>query len=150
MDIQKIKSRRAVILIIGGVLILLAVFKAGEATGYRKAMFSYRWGENYQRIFGGPQMMFLGMFSSPRGGGFMNAHGASGEVLKTEWDTIVIKGEDGNERSVKISSSTSIRKRTSDIFLMDIKERDNLVIIGDPGEDGEIRAKFIRVFEKTE
>ena len=40
---------------IGFTLIILLIFQAGIFIGYRKAAFSYRWGENHYQTFGGPR-----------------------------------------------------------------------------------------------
>ena len=49
MDFNKFfQSKPFKILAVGilALIVLLLVFKAGEFVGYRKARFSYKWGEN--------------------------------------------------------------------------------------------------------
>ena len=59
-------------------IVFLLVFGAGMFVGEKKARFSYRWGENYQRNFAGPRGGFFGNFG--REEGLINAHGAFGQI----------------------------------------------------------------------
>ena len=127
---------------IGAVIVLLLVFGAGVAVGLQKASFSYRWGENYQRNFGGPRGGFLGM---PMDRDFINGHGIAGSVLKIDGATLVIKGEDNVERTIVTSDKTIVRNRDETVQAADLKVDDRVVVIGSPNSQGQIEAKFIRV-----
>ena len=65
MDFNKFfrsKTFKMVLLAIAALVVLLFVFKTGVFVGYRKAEYSYRWGENYHRNFAGPREGFFGDF----------------------------------------------------------------------------------------
>jgi hypothetical protein len=44
-----------------------------------------------------------------------------------------------------ITDKTAIKKQNSDIKIIDIKVDDEVVIIGEPNDEGQIDAKLIRV-----
>ncbi len=128
-----------------GLFALILAFGLGLTVGFRKADFAYRWAENYNRNFAGPKKGFLRL--GPIGPEFTSTHGIIGTVLKVEGDTVVIKGDtDSTEKTIVTDSSTSIRKNQDNLKLTDIKPGDHLVIIGSPTSQGQIQAKFIRVF----
>ena len=95
MDIKKIvqsKNFSRVMIGLGIVIAAALIFQAGVWTGYRKAAFSFGWGDKYYRSFGGPRGQFApGM---PRGG-FPDAHGSAGRVIKIDLPTLVIQDRDG-------------------------------------------------------
>ncbi len=75
MDYNKLfqsKEFKTVLWIIGGMAIFLVVFKLGTLVGFRKANFSYRWGENYHENFAGPRQGFFKGFNDRD---FIDAHG---------------------------------------------------------------------------
>ncbi len=127
-----------------GLIVLLLVFQLGVFVGFRKANFTFRWGDNYHKTFGGPRGGFLRDFS---GRDFTNSHGTAGSVAKIDNQDLIIKGKDGVEKIVSVTDSTSIQKGRSTIKLSDIKVDDKVVVIGSPKEDGSIEAKIIRVFD---
>ena len=146
--IFKSKYFKSSLLILVSLIVLLGVFRLGVLIGFRKANFSYRWEENYPRNFGGQ----LGRppLSMPRGDfpreGFINPHGTTGQVLKIDGETLVIKGDDNIEKTVVATTTTIIQKFRDRIKISDIKPDDSVIIIGNPGSSGQIDAKFIRVF----
>jgi hypothetical protein len=103
---------RKVMLVLGGVVVFLLVFQAGQFIGFRKASFSYRSGDNYYRAFGGGrdnEWGERGMMGGMRGmfqGDFPGAHGAVGKVLSVQGASFIMETPDGVERSVlmKITS----------------------------------------------
>ncbi len=146
MDIRSlITSKPYTILLssVGVLLLLLLVFKAGEIVGYRKATFSYRWAENYHRNFGGPRG---GLLHPEEERGFINSHGITGSIIKIDGPTIIIKGQGDREQTVHTTSTITIRRGRDPLTLTDLHVDDHIVIVGDPNTDGQIEAKFIRVF----
>ncbi len=150
MDLNKYlqsKIFKIALIAIGTTVVLLFVFKVGEFVGYRKANFSYRWGENYHQNFAGPRGGFFGDFK--RGFGdrdFINAHGTFGAIIKIDGSTLVIKGKDDVEKTVLISDKTTVSNRRETVKATDLKVDDQVVIIGSPNEQGQIEAKLIRLF----
>ena len=131
------------IAIIGLLLVLLLVFFAGSAVGYHEAIFSQHWNDNYAGRFAGPGSPFMSMTgdrdSSP------NSHGAFGEVVALRLPTIIIKGPSEAEKAVTVGPNTSIRKFHALASTSDIVLGDTVVIIGEPDEQGGIRASLIRI-----
>ena len=127
--------------VIGALIILILVFKAGMMVGFRKADFSFRWGENYHRNFGGPRDGFMQPF---RGRDLIDSNGTVGEVLKVEGSTIVVKGRDGVERIIIVKKDATMKRQRGDVKISDIKVGDFIIVIGEPNKQGQIEAKFLR------
>lgn len=125
-------------------VILLVVFQLGVFVGFRKAGFSYRWGENYHRAFGGPRGGFMRDFE---GRDFVSGNGTIGFVATIDKDRFVVKGNDGVEKVIIVSSTTTFERGRESVLLVDLKVDDRVVIIGSPKENGSIEAKIVRVFE---
>jgi hypothetical protein len=133
------------ILLATGILIaVFVVFKAGEIVGYRKADFSYRWGNNYYQTFGGPrgEMMRFGRDEFP------SPHGVAGKIVKIDLPTFVIAGQDGIEKLVKTDDRTMVRYLRDEMKPADLKADDSVVVIGSPDDKAEINARLIRIIEK--
>jgi hypothetical protein len=146
MDIQtffKSKQFKLVLSALGGLIILLIVFQLGMFVGFRKANFTFRWGENYHRAFGGPKGGFLKNFE---GRDFTSGYGVVGNIIKIDGGLIVVKGSDNVEKIIAIDSITVINKGRQAIQLSDLKIDDRIVAIGSPKDDGSVMAKMIRVF----
>ena len=144
------KLFKRIVVGVGLLIIMLLAFGAGLSVGYRKARFSYAWGENYDRNFGGPQHGIFGFLSEQESEhGFMNAHGTFGSVLSISAgsSTLVINGRDNAEKTVRVSSSTAFRARRDAIQFSDIKIGDPVVVIGAPNDQGQIEAKLIRLLK---
>lgn len=130
--------------IVGAVVILVLVFVVGAAVGFRKASFSERFGENYQRLFVGRRGL-RDLLREGNGRSFMNTHGAAGEIISIAGDSIMIKGVDGVEKDILASAGAVIRDQRRDIQISDLQVGDFIAAIGAPNEQGQIAAKLIRV-----
>jgi hypothetical protein len=145
MDFVKIfksKTFKIVLSAIAGLIIVLLILALGMFIGYRKANFSYRWGENYHKNFGGPRGGFFQDFS---GRDFIEGHGTFGQIIKIDGQTLVTKGQDGVEKIILIKDDTAIKRSREDIKLADLKINDYIVTIGEPNDAGQIEAKLIRI-----
>ncbi len=140
---QFVQSKKFMAMIAGlvGLAVLIGTFSLGVFVGYHKARFSYAWGENYHNNFGGPRG---GLFQDFSGKEFMDAHGTFGQVVKIDGSTLVVKGSDNVEKIVVVNDDTSIMRLKNAIKISDLKINDNIVVIGEPNEQGQIEAKFIR------
>jgi hypothetical protein len=134
----------SVIIVLFGLAILAGTFALGVFVGYHKARFSYQWGDNYHRNFGGPKHGFMRFMDFGRGD-FIESHGVAGTIIKTDQGSLVIKGRDNMERVVAIKDDTIIRRGRENIKADDMKTGDFAVIIGEPDQSGQIEAKFIRL-----
>ncbi len=160
MDLNKFfqsKVFKGVVLGIATFIILLIAFKIGTFVGFKKANFSYKWGENYHQNFAGPRGGFFrdfggGFLKDFEGRDFIDAHGVIGQIIKIDPSTssgqaatLVIKGKDNVEKIILIEDSTVINRLRETIKPSDLKVDDFIVAIGDPNDAGQIVAKLIRL-----
>ena len=145
-QITKSKYLKYILLGILELILLLGVFRLGMVVGFRKANFSFGWGENYRQNFGEPPHGFPGGFMPPNGKDLIDAHGTGGTILKTDSNVLVIKGNDNVEKNILMTDKTIIRKQRDTISIVDLKTGDDIMVIGSPNNKGQIEAKFIRVF----
>jgi hypothetical protein len=138
------KVVRTVLWILGGVIVLFVAFGLGIAVGANRARFAAGFDDNYYHNFYGAQ----------GGGGPMGSsmppplatHGIVGTVIDLESPLISVKDQANNEQSVQISSGTVIREGGDTIMIGDIMIGDQIAVIGDPNDQGQVVARFIRVF----
>lgn len=132
-------------IIIGVCIMVLAllIFQAGTFVGYRKAAFSYHFGDNYYRAFGdrGPRPFQIQM----RGGAFIDAHGAVGKIVSINLPLIVVADPENTEKAVLIGEDTVIRKFEETIDASHLAVDDFIVVLGTPNDDAQVEATLIRV-----
>jgi len=136
------KAFTAALLGIAAFLALLFAFKAGMIVGAKKAEFSHRWSDNYQRNFAGPRSGFPVGFGDRD---FIEANGVFGQIIKIDGQTLMIKSRDDVEKIVLISKDAVIRQFQDSLKLADLKTDDYIVVIGEPNDSGQIEAKLIRI-----
>lgn len=131
-------------------VILILVFSLGTMVGYKKADFSFKWGDNYHKNFGGPREGFMRPVMEPApssmGEDFISAYGAAGLILKIDGNNLIVKGNDNTEKTILLTEKTVIRSGRQDIKIADLKEGIAVVIIGEPNDAGQIAAKLVRIF----
>lgn len=145
MDINEIiKSKIIVViaLVILGLAFLMGAFSLGVKVGYHRERFSCAWGEYYDRNFGGPPRGIMGFREGPMP---IDAHGTFGSIIKISNSDIIIKGADNIEKVVSVSDQTEITKFRDPVRKEDLKTDDKIVVIGEPGGQGQIVARFIRI-----
>ncbi|OGI24901.1 MAG: hypothetical protein A3J76_05465 [Candidatus Moranbacteria bacterium RBG_13_45_13] len=170
MDINEIAKskkfpplRRAgiiAILVAGFFFVVFVSFAGGVLVGLKKARFSYKWGENYERNFvGGPFQGPIGGMMGPgprdmmrgfEGRGFRNAHGIAGTIISVTDNKIVIKDRDGQENTISVSEKTLIKRGQDTISINDLKNDDRIVVMGSPDDNGVVNADLVRVFSASE
>ena len=134
-------TTRAVLIILGAIVLLFVVFGVGIAVGYYHAIFASRFGENYYHNFYG---------GAPTSGlAPMNEHGIVGTVIDVSSSSISVKDQGDNEQSVAILGDTVIREVNNTITINDIMPGDQVTVIGEPNTEGQIQARFIRVFDAS-
>ncbi|MFA5012958.1 MAG: hypothetical protein WC520_00120 [Candidatus Paceibacterota bacterium] len=152
MDLNKFFQSKTFSIItwsVAGLILVLLVFSAGMSAGFKKASFSYKWGENYYRNFAGPAPKFPG--NMPGHDEFMGAHGIIGQIIKIDGSTLVIKDRENTEKTVVIKEGVSVLRRLrEDIKLTDLKVDDFIVVIGEPDSEGQIEAKLVRILPSPE
>lgn len=155
-----VKPVKIIACVIGAFLVAIIIFAAGMGVGLRKARYSYQWGQNYERNFlGGRQGMMGGnnwgggMMGGIRdqfeGRGFRNANGLAGTIISIADNNIVVKDKDGKENTVAVTDQTLIRSQRNNLKLSDLKQNDQVVVMGNPGDNGVINATLIRVFNSA-
>jgi hypothetical protein len=160
MNVQetvKSKKFKIVALAVGVLIIALVSFAGGVLVGFHKARFSYRFGENYERNFiGGPPGPMGMMEKGPRGmmpdfegRGFRNAHGIAGTIISVADNKIIIKDHDGQENTVSVDDKALIKRGQDTISINDLKNDEQIVVMGRPGDNGTINADLIRVFDNA-
>jgi RNase P/RNase MRP subunit p29 len=139
------KTFQGIIFGVLGVACLLVVFKAGTIVGAKKADFSCRWSDNYHKNFAGPAKGFGEFFKGFGDNDFIESNGIFGEVIKTENNTLIIKGRDAMEKIVVLNEETVIKSMRETIGTEEIKINDQVIIIGEPNDQGQIEAKLVRI-----
>jgi len=142
--ILKSKVFKAVIYLLGFIIVASFIFRAGVYAGLEKASFGRDWGDNYSKNFGmmprGPKMMMDNFDNLP------NPHGAIGRIIKNnESSVVVLDDKDKIEKVILINDNTEIRKMRESISIGDLEIDTFIVVIGQPNSDGQIEAKLIRV-----
>lgn len=129
-------------------VILIGTFGVGVAVGYRKANFSFKWGENYHKNFGGPKGGFMRQLPPPfrMEDDFINANGTTGAIIKIDGNTLVVDGDKTPEKIIVVADKTIIRRGQQNLKLADLKVGDLTVTIGRPNASGQIEADLIRIF----
>lgn len=149
MDIKKIKnfleskSSKTYVLALLAVVIALSVFQAGIFVGYRKASFSYKFGDNYYRAFSGDRRG-MGMMGSPFGD-LSGGHGAVGKIIKITLPTIVVEGPDNVEKVVVLDDDTEIKQFHGSVKPESLHVDDFIVVLGSPNDQGQVVARLIRL-----
>lgn len=158
------KTFRIALGFLGCLIGAMIVFSAGVHVGLRKASYSSQWGQNYERNFIGvgrpmmdgprPPMMGVngfdqgprGMMRGAEGRDFRNGHGIGGTITSISENTVIIKDRDNKENTIAVTDKTLIKSGSSDIKITDLKNDQNIVVIGKPGDNGVVNADLIRVF----
>ncbi len=145
-DFFKSKIFSGVLYGIGGVLVVLLIFQTGVSIGYKKASFSFHFGENYYKNFGGVQRFpDIGMRQS----GMPDAHGAVGKILNLNLPTFMMEGPDKIEKVVFVDDNTEIRRFRDKISAEELVVNDFVVVVGAPNSDAQIHARLIRVMPES-
>lgn len=125
------KWLRIALIAVGAVLALCILLGAG--------IFVVRW--NSPRA-GRPVGLFRRIF------GLNNGHGAVGAIqtIDLQTQTITLQLGDGTSQTVLVNKDTRIEKSGKRITLSDLKMGDRITVIGSPDKQGQITARWIRVF----
>jgi hypothetical protein len=160
IKIGKSNKLKIAVIIVGEILLLFSVFSCGMAVGLKKARFSYKFADNYERNFMGqenndqhfgfmpaPLPKFMDDFS---GRDFRNAHGIAGAILSVSDNIIIVLDHDNKENTILVTDKTLIKSRRDDLSRSDLKTGDEIVVMGSPDENGKVSASLIRVFNPND
>lgn len=135
------KKFRIASITLGVIAVALFIFWAGVAVGYHVAGFSYRFGDNYYRIFQDHRPNNLDAMHTELPGG----HGATGVVASVALPNIVITEQDKTEKIILVTDKTIMRSGQNTITSADIHTGDFIVVVGSPDTNSQIDAEFIRI-----
>lgn len=144
-ELVQSKKFQKVIKIVGIIFCAVVIFHAGMVSGFHKARFSYRMGDNYYREFDGGRgrgkmdIRMMGERNLP------NAHGSIGKIVKIELPLITIADRDGVEKVILVKDDTQIRRFRDTVLSTDLKVDNFVTVIGSPNEESQIEAKLIRL-----
>lgn len=140
--IHQTKLFRGIVLGILAVVIILIIFQAGVAVGYRRALFSDEFGGAYSRMFDDDHMSGShGLF----GEGMESGHGTAGPIISINLPEIVVGGTNNLEKIVTIGTTTVIRNGMQTVASKDLAIGQSVIVLGRPDEGGHITADLIRV-----
>ncbi len=152
----KSRSFKIAALAVAFILAILLSFEGGVKVGSHKALFSCRWGENYERNFIGSRQSlgrseFMGsMMRGFEGRDLRNAHGLAGTIISIADNNLIVKDKDNKENTVAVTDQTLIKSKRENLKLEDLKQDDQIVVVGNPGDNGVVNASLIRVFNNNE
>jgi len=145
MDINNFfqsKTFKIITWCVAGFIVLFFVFNLGVFVGTQKASFSFRWAEQYHNNFAGPAN---GFFQEVANGDFMESNGVFGKIIQVNENTLIVKGRNDTEKIISVSDKTTIKYQNKNISISDLKIDQEVVIIGEPNDAGQIEAMLIRV-----
>ena len=148
---------RVLALAVGAVFFLGLGFAGGVRIGERKFSHFSAWSDRYEGTVGRGMMGGNGGRNVRPGGmmqgfgrmPFPGAHGISGEVISVSGNSLVVDSNNGVEQSIQVTSSTKIRAGAQDFLLANLKPNMDVVIFGEPTQDGLINAQLIRVLPES-
>lgn len=164
-EVIKSKTFKIISITIGVFLVLVIIFGAGVAVGFKKAKFSNDFGKNYEQNFmgsrfndgrggmmggeqrgDGPIGGMMGLVRDFEGRGLRNAHGLAGTIISIDNNNVVVKDRDNKENTVTVNDQTLIKSQQDNLKVSDLKVNDQIVVMGNPGDNGMVNANLIRVF----
>ena len=131
-----------IILIVGLSFVIIVIFLTGEEIGFRKAQFSYRFGDNYNRMFGGRSQGRMMPFGDDI---LLPSDGASGTIIKVSLPKIFLESDNGVEKVVTLDNNSLVRKFRESIASTTLKVGDYIVVLGEPDSAGTVHAGLVRV-----
>lgn len=130
---------------LAALLLLVGSFYVGMSVGIHKTQRVMDWCEGYGHLFDRHPSSGSPLLGGPPAG-LPGDHGAFGTVLSVSGDTVVISSQDNLEQTVQVTSSTTIRIGHQTGSLTDLQPKDQIAVFGEPGSDGRIGARLIRIF----
>lgn len=134
-----------VILALAILLVILLIFQVGVLVGYRRGIFSSDWNSAYDRGMDDPHFIFAPFIHD---GDDINPHGTIGQIVSVHLPSLLIKGSTTAEQTITISSSTTLRFMHSTASTADLAPGDQVIVIGEPQQNGTIDAVFIRIMSQ--
>lgn len=131
-----------IILILAIIIVILGIFQLGFQFGYRHGSFSRQWDERTFNQFGQGRTSFSPYMMM---GGMPNPHGAFGQIISNQLPKLIVQDGDRDESIIILDKNTAIRKQRSIGSTSDLTVGAEIVTFGDPNDNGEIKARLIRI-----
>jgi len=144
-----IEVPKNIIIILGGIAIFLVGFLLGQRFERNRLRHFQGWNDNYQNIFFSARRMDPPPppehIRSPLMA--IRAHGLIGKILNISGTKLTVQGDDQVEESVITDEKTIVRIDGSPASLEDMKVGQRIAVFGQPNNQGQIAANFIRIFK---
>lgn len=143
-----------VVVILAAIAIFLVGFVFGQKFEKNRIFHLQEWDRNYQDNFfpdmrkGYPAPLPPDRPRSPLSE--IKAHGLIGKVLNVSEKKLTVEGDDKIEESVIVNDKTVIRIDGSPASFEDLKVDQRVAIFGQPDNQGQIAANFIRIFKDND
>jgi len=137
----KVKAIAYLLAIFLGVVL---IFEAGVAVGYHRAQFSERWSAGFARDSRDPGSFFAVFQHDPDE---PNPHGTIGQVVSVHMPEVLVKGQSSPEQIVIVGPRTQVRLFRGNGTSTDIQSGQQVIVIGEPDDQGQIQASFIRILK---
>src|SRR5438445_11271383 len=129
LDFLKDHKLKAFLCALGTLVLAILIFIAGMSVGFRKARFSHGLGEKYYRDFGGQhQRRFFA------GQDYENSHGAQGKITAIAAPSQLTIDDSGVSKIILVDNSTVFQRGRTDIKFSDLKNGDQITVIGAPND----------------
>ncbi|MBU6231160.1 MAG: hypothetical protein KGI45_02740 [Patescibacteria group bacterium] len=141
---NKMTATSKIILALAALLVILLSFQAGVTVGYRRGSFATNADTGMVREFQNPRSFFASFFHD---GDDSNPNGAVGRIISVSLPTFMLKGPT-SEQIVNISPTTTIRIFRDLASSSALQAGQEAIVIGNPGENGQINAVFVRIMPR--
>lgn len=136
MDITRLHESRTLrysIYAVGALFILLLVFRAGVAVGFRESSFAHRSLTARDRD---PRPFFSDDFPQ--------THGGVGKITAVQLPSLTIETPEGVQKIVLLTASTSIRMASGTSSPGSLSIGKYIIVLGMPDQNGTIEARALR------
>lgn len=133
---------KSVVYLLAILLAAVVIFEAGVAVGYHRAAFSYHWNAGFMGDDRDPRAFFAVFQHGPDE---PNPHGTIGQVVSVHLPELLVKGPNTPEQLVIVGPGTQVRRFRSDGTSTDIAAGQQVIVVGDPDDKGQIQASFVRI-----
>jgi hypothetical protein len=144
------KIFKIIIVLLFQLILLLGAFSLGLNVGQHKAKYTYAWVKNYPNNFPLPSGKNFVIPPPPESGQYFNAHGVDGTILSLKETSAVIKDDNGTEKTILIQPQTFIKHNFETFTIKNLKIGQQILVLGEANESGQIQAKFIRVLDERQ
>lgn len=145
-ELFKSPALRYTLIVLGGLILLLGSFRAGMLVGERKSRHFANWPQQFGQMFNQRERSRVPMPPPMLPG----THGVFGKVISIDVPLMVVQGKDNIEQTVSMTTSTEIRTGRERVAAEDIKADMDVSVFGEPGDDGQIEARLIRIFGRRQ